>query len=139
MTLDLAASPRSISTAKHHVDGAVVLVLSGGLDPSDPVAAGASIEAALMAVETCLFSRPTGVIVDVSRVEFSRFTVGLLSLVRRRTARVPVPLLLAAVPGPGLDLLEGARVSGLYPVFPTVSLALESLADRPAPAGVVGW
>jgi hypothetical protein len=134
MALELAAPPRRISTAVHRVDGAAVLVLTGRLDRADPAAAGSSAEAALTAVEACLSERPVGVVVDVSRVELSRFTVGLLGLVRGRTARVRVPLLLADVPTAGLEVLERSGVADLYPAFPSISSALESLATRPAPA-----
>lgn len=138
MTPQLVTSRGTLEAVSHRVGDASVVELSGALDVADPVRAGSGVEEALRVVEASLLSHPRLVVLDVSHVEFSRFVVGLLGLVRRRTARVPVPLALADPPAEGVELLERAAVAALYPSFPTVTLALESLADPRSPGRTTG-
>jgi hypothetical protein len=132
------AMPRSavhagpLDASAHRLGDAAVLTLVGGLDPAHPLPSGSSIDATLRAVDRALDPRPSALVVDLAEAELSRFVVGLLGLVRRRTRRIGVPLLLAAVPPSGEELLARVRVSALYPVFPTVGAALTATGLRSA-------
>jgi hypothetical protein len=121
-----------LDASAHRLGDAAVLTLVGGLDPAHPLPSGSSVEATLRAVEGALDPRPRALVVDLTRAELSRFVVGLLGLVRRRTMRLGVPLLLAAVPPSGEELLARVRVSALYPVFPSVGAALAASRQRSA-------
>jgi hypothetical protein len=115
------------ASARHHGRTAV-LTLTGALDHTAPLPSGASVEAALRTVESMLSARPRAVVADLAHVELTHFTIGLLSLLRRRTARVGIPLVLAGVSPGGQELLDRARVSPLYPTYPTVPVALGALS-----------
>ena len=124
----LAATPAGTLTASaHRLGAAAVLVLSGRLDPAEPLTAGTAVERALMAVDSCLVPRPHAVVVDLEHVDVSRVVVGLLGLVRRRTARAGVPLALTALSPGGRAMLEAARVAPLYPDFSDVGTAVAAL------------
>ncbi len=127
MTVDALVPAGRLSTTARRLDDVVVLTIRGTLDPTHPVESGSSVEATMAAVDAALETAPRLVVADLARVEVSRFVVGLLGLVRRRTARFGVPLVLAALSPAGQDEFLRARVAPLYPAYPTVRSALGML------------
>ena len=127
-----AVHPGPLDASAHRLGDAAVLTLVGALDPSQPLPSGSSVEATMRALDDALDPRPRALVVDLTQTELSRFVVGLLGLVRRRARRLGVPLLLAAVPPSGEELLARVRVSALYPVFPSVGAALAAPGPRSA-------
>jgi hypothetical protein len=121
-------SSETLTASARHEGRTAVLTLTGAVDRAAPVPSGASVEAALRTVESMLSSHPRAVVADLAHVELTHFTIGLLSLLRRRTARVGIPLVLAGVSPEGQDLLDRARISPLYPTYPTVPVALGALS-----------
>lgn len=117
-------SPRPLTSSAHRLGDATVIRLHGTLDPTTPVESGASVESALVTVEAALRHRPRLLVADLARVEPTHFVVGLLGLLRRRTGRVGVPLVLAGVSPAAQEVLHRARVAPLYPAYPTLDSAL---------------
>ncbi len=127
MSVHAGHAPEALSASVRGLGESTVLTLTGTTDRPTVVPSGACVEAALTAVEIALVGRPRVIIADLTDLDLSPFTIGLLGLIRRRTARAGVALVLAGLTPGDHDVLERTRVAPLYPTYPTVPAALGAL------------
>ena len=117
MTARPMATSERFGAGVRHAGTIAIVTFEGEMGRAAVATAGAGVDLALHA-------SPTWVVADLSRAELETDSVALLGLIRRRVARERVRFALAGLSPRGRRILDDARVTPLYRIYPSVPVAL---------------